>query len=159
MSDTDIDEDQTKPTKSKKGLLVGVVGAALLGGGAYYAVNSGMVLAPAQEVAEEKPIIEETKMATFLPLTPILVSLGTGSANQLRFHAELEVEPTKYEAVENLMPRILDVLNGYLRAVDIGELKDPAALTKLRAQMLRRVQLVTGGGHVRDLLITEFVLT
>ncbi|WP_298295561.1 flagellar basal body-associated FliL family protein [uncultured Litoreibacter sp.] len=159
MSDTDIDEDQTKPAKSKKGLLVGVVGAALLGGGAYYAVNSGMVLAPAQEVAEEKPIIEETKMATFLPLTPILVSLGTGSANQLRFHAELEVEPTKYEAVENLMPRILDVLNGYLRAVDIGELKDPAALTKLRAQMLRRVQLVTGGGHVRDLLITEFVLT
>ncbi|WP_299194027.1 flagellar basal body-associated FliL family protein [uncultured Litoreibacter sp.] len=159
MSDTDIDEDQTKPAKSKKGLLVGVVGAALLGGGAYYAVNSGMVLAPAQEVAEEKPIIEETEMATFLPLTPILVSLGTGSANQLRFHAELEVEPTKYEAVENLMPRILDVLNGYLRAVDIGELKDPAALIKLRAQMLRRVQLVTGGGHVRDLLITEFVLT
>ena len=31
-------------------------------------------------------------------------------------------------------------------------------LVRLRAQMLRRVQMVTGEGRVRDLLITEFVL-
>ena len=34
-----------------------------------------------------------------------------------------------------------------------------AALTRLRAQMLRRVQIVTGPDNVNDLLIMEFVLT
>ena len=57
-----------------------------------------------------------------------------------------------------LMPRILDVLNGYLRAVEVSQLDDPTALIRLRAQMLRRVQIVTGEGRVRDLLVTEFVL-
>jgi flagellar FliL protein len=31
-------------------------------------------------------------------------------------------------------------------------------MARLRAQMLRRIQVVTGEGRVRDLLITEFVL-
>ena len=57
-----------------------------------------------------------------------------------------------------LLPRILDVLNGYLRAVETADLENPSALVKLRAQMLRRVQIVTGEGRVRDLLVTEFVL-
>jgi flagellar FliL protein len=56
------------------------------------------------------------------------------------------------------MPRVLDVLNSYLRAVEVAELEDPAALVTLRAQMLRRIQLVTGPDRVRDVLITEFVL-
>ena len=56
------------------------------------------------------------------------------------------------------MPRVLDVLNTYLRAVEVRDLEEPSSLVKLRAQMLRRVQVVTGEGKVRDLLITEFVL-
>jgi flagellar FliL protein len=56
------------------------------------------------------------------------------------------------------MPRVIDVLNGYLRAVEPGDFDDPAILGRLRAQMLRRVQIVTGTERVRDLLIMEFVL-
>jgi flagellar FliL protein len=67
--------------------------------------------------------------------------------------------PSAYAGeVAMLKPRILDVLNGYLRAVDPAELEDPAALVRLRAQMLRRIQIVTGEGRVRDLLVTEFVM-
>ena len=50
------------------------------------------------------------------------------------------------------------MLNSYLRAVSINELEDPSSLIRLRAQMLRRIQIVTGEGQVRDLLVTEFVL-
>lgn len=50
------------------------------------------------------------------------------------------------------------MLNGYLRAVETSELEQRAALVRMRAQMLRRVQVVTGEGRVRDLLIMEFVL-
>ena len=66
--------------------------------------------------------------------------------------------PSYEDEVTKLTPRVLDVLNSYLRAVDIAVLSDPPALIKLRAQMLRRIQLVTGEGRVRDLLILEFVL-
>ena len=56
------------------------------------------------------------------------------------------------------MPRINDVLNVYLRAVDERDFEVPRAMVRLRAQMLRRVQLVTPPGAVRDVLIQEFVL-
>ncbi len=159
MSDAEAPEEAPEPKKGKKGLLIGLVLALLLGGGSFYAVFSGMVLAPAEEMADAKPQLEETKKATFVPLDPIVVSLGRTSAYQLRFSAELEVEPTKKDDVANLKPRILDVLNGYLRAVEVQDLQDPAALVWLRVQMLRRIELVTGKGHVKDLLITEFVFT
>ena len=45
-----------------------------------------------------------------------------------------------------------------VRAIDVAEIEDPGALVKMRAQMLRRVQIVSGEGRVRDLLVTEFVL-
>ena len=43
------------------------------------------------------------------------------------------------------------------RAVDLPEVEEPAALTRLRAQMLRGIQLVAGPDRVRDLLIMEFL--
>jgi len=72
--------------------------------------------------------------------------------------AQLEVGPAFSGEVTHLMPRILDILNGYLRAIEVAELENPAALVRIRAQLLRRIQIVTGEGRVRDLLITEFVL-
>ena len=60
--------------------------------------------------------------------------------------------------MEELLPRVTDVLNGYLRAVSVEKLEEPTALIMLRAQMLRRIQIITGEGRVRDLLIMEFVL-
>ena len=80
-------------------------------------------------------------------------------ADSLRFSAQLEVAPEATPEVAALKPRIIDVLQDFLRAVDEDELEDPAALGLLRAQMLRRIQTVVGAGKVRDLLIIEFILT
>jgi len=155
--------DEAPPKKSKKGLLIGAVAALLCGGGAFYAVNSGMILGAAEvedaHADDHAPMLEDTTLAGFVPIDPLVVSLGGQSQHQLRFNAQLEVAPEKQADVENLMPRILDVLNGYLRAVDVADLQSPTALVKLRVQMLRRIQLVTGDGHVKDLLIMEFVFT
>lgn len=150
---------------TKKGgfvpVLMGVLLALALGGGAFYAVYSGMLLAPEHDQSGK---VDEAAPATagqavFVPIDPIVVSLGSpGRGRHLRFRAELDVEPGAQDTIVGLMPRILDVLNGYLRAVPVEELERPAALVLLRAQMLRRVQLVVGDGLVRDLLVTEFVL-
>ncbi|MDP3262496.1 MAG: flagellar basal body-associated FliL family protein [Tabrizicola sp.] len=149
--------DLPKPRR-KRGLLIGVLSAVVLGAGGFYATWSGMILGGAEQHAEvsgPEPLIG----IAFVPLETMVVSLGPDAASShLRFSAQVEVVDSAVADVTLLSPRILDVLNSYLRAIDPAAIEDPSAMAKLRAQMLRRIQIVTGEGRVRDLLITEFVL-
>lgn len=146
-----------QPRRSRLPLLIGLVLALLSGGGGFYAVYSGLLFGPLLGGGHRVP--PALADSGFVPLQPLLVSLGDpAQGRHLRFAATLEV-PHGYESdVERLMPRLLDVLNGYLRAIAPEEFSAPGALIRLRAQMLRRMQIVAGEGRVRDLLVTEFVL-
>lgn len=156
MADATLAAAAAPKKRKPMALILGVVAAAILGGGAFYATYSGIVLGPPEKVTPEQ---EKLSGIAFVPLEPLVISLGENGRNQhLRFAAHLEVAKAYADEVQMLQPRILDVLNGYLRAVDLKDLEDPTALIRLRAQMLRRLQIVTGEGRVRDLLITEFVL-
>ena len=159
------DETEPEPTEEKKkggkkGLIIGLLGALLLGGGGFYATYAGMILGPAAAPSNhgesDLPPLPEI---AFIALDPMVISLGSAASSKfLRFSAQLDVDPASEEAVQTMLPRIVDVLNTYLRAVSEDELGKPAALERLRAQMLRRIQVVTEQGQVKDLLITEFVL-
>jgi len=149
--------------KGGKGMIVGLGLAVVLGGGGFFAAYSGMVpgLGGGGEQAAEEPkeIMVATVVAEFVAIDRMVISLGSANKSKhLTFGAALEVEPEYKEEVILLKPRILDVLNTYLRAVELRDIENPAAMTRLRAQMLRRVNIVTGEGRVNDLLITEFVL-
>ncbi len=160
MAKPEVTEQEGQPKRSKKPLLIGLVLAVLFAGGGFYAVWSGMILGPAEytEEMEEEPMQPLPDVA-FVPVQPLVVNIGTGaSARHLRFYAQLEVRRDAEEEVIQMLPRVVDVFNSYLRAVEVGELEHKAALVRLRAQMLRRVQIVTGEGRVRDLLIMEFVM-
>jgi flagellar protein FliL len=152
---------EAAPKKKSKGpILVGVLLALLLGGGGFYATYSGLILGEGktEEHADDHGAPSLPDIA-FVPVEPVVISLGPAStAGHLRMTSQLEVDKPFAAEVTLLMPRILDVLNGYLRAVEVSQLEDPTAFVRLRAQMLRRIQTVTGEGRVRDLLITEFVL-
>lgn len=160
-----VDEENPsggEPKKgSKKPMIIGLILALLLGGGGFFAVYSGMILAPPvaqEEIAED--MAAPLPDVAFVEVDPLIINLGRGATGQhLRFRAQVEVGPDYAAEVATLMPRIVDVLNAYLRAVDMRDLEDPAALIRLRSQMLRRVQVVAGEGRVRDLLIMEFVLS
>jgi len=174
MSDADIKNgEEEAPKKGKKGLLIGIIGALVLGGGGFYATYSGMILGPKTDSGHESAsddghgassdggsgaMVASSDVA-FIALEPLIITLGKyATSRHLRFRAHLEVYPAATADVEHLTPRILDVLNTYLRAISETELEDPASMNRLRAQMLRRVQVVVGEGKVKDLLITEFVL-
>jgi len=167
MADSDETAEQPAGKSGKMGLILGVVGALAAGGGGFFAVSQGLILAPpaaetetAPEDTAESPEAEPLPDVAFVPLEPIMVSLQPGGgATHLRFRAELEVPGDGAAAVTELMPRVIDVLNGYLRAVEPSILSAPDALTRLRAQMLRRVRMVVGEDRVNDLLVMEFVLT
>ncbi len=159
-AEAEAPQDAEPPKKkSKKPLLIGVVLALVLGGGGFYATFSGMLFGPTAEESADAEKPDPLPDIAFVPIEPVVISLGPDSTSRhLKFTAQLEVAKSYSEEVLLLMPRILDVLNGYLRAVEVTDLEDPSAMAKLRAQMLRRVQIVTGEGRVRDLLVTEFVL-
>lgn len=159
MSDTDAESEEPKK-KSKLTLMLGLVLALVGGGGGFYAAYFGLL--PMGRGADESASVEPASPVgdiSFVPLETMVISLGPKTGNKhLKFAAQLEVSSAEEAAVTKLKPRVLDVLNGYLRAVEFSDLENPSALIKLRSQMLRRVQIVTGDGRVRDLLITEFVL-
>jgi len=162
MSDAADTPADAVPKRSRRPMLVGLLLMLLLGGGGFYAVYAGLILGGHATRGDTSPEAEGGEPITgiaFVPIPPLTVSLGAeAGARYLHFTAQVEVGKPAEEEVTMLMPRIVDVLNSYLRAVETRELSDPTALVRLRSQMLRRVQLVTGDGKVRDLLISEFVI-
>ncbi len=181
-----MSEAAPAPKGKPKSLLIGLALGLLLGGAGFGAVYTGKfdpvallggkerdkehAAVPAEDAdAESHAVVAESGggrggyeaegLGNFLPLDPITVSLAPDqSARHLRLTAQIETAPGAFETVAALKPRILYALNSYLRAVDVAELESPAAMPRLRAQMLRRVRLVGGGEAVRDILITEFIL-
>ena len=165
----DVTADEVEPDKKggKLPLIIGLVLGLVGAGAGFYATTSGLIPIGAKaDAQEDKVMADDTGDSPaalpdieYVDLTPIMITLsGDDAVSQLRFHAQLEVEAKYFSDVEKIRPRILDVLNGYLRALELSDLRDPLALTRLRGQMLRRIGIVAGKGRVRDLLVIEFVL-
>lgn len=160
MADEETPPEEEPKKKSKLPLMIGLVLALAGGGGGFFAVYSGMLFgAESHEKEAKTEALEQLPDIAFVEVDPLTVSLlDNGRDRFLRFRAQLETSGQYQADVEKLLPRITDVLNSYLRAVELDDLKNASALVRLRGQMLRRVQLVVGDGRVNDLLIMEFVL-
>ena len=161
MTDAAAEAPPEAKKTSKMPLIMGLVAALAGGGGGFYAAFSGMILAPEStgkevETTDQPNAIPDIE---FVQVEPMTISISPAAqGRQLRFRAQLEVPSPYTPDVEKLLPRVVDVMNGYLRAVELRDIESAAALTRLRAQLLRRVQIVVGPGRVNDLLIMEFVL-
>ena len=164
MTATDAAAPPSRSGGSRLPLILGLLLAILGGAGGFWSVRSGLLGQAGEPVqgarahGEEGEPLSMLEPAGFVPLPALVVNLPGGGDRLLRFAGQLEVAPEHAEEVTTLIPRVVDVLNGYLRAVTPAEMQDPAALLRLRAQMLRRVQVVAGGDRVRDLLVMEFVV-
>lgn len=144
---------------SKLPLVLGIVLLLGGGGGGFMAVKTGLIGGAHEAETTHPEELASLPDLAFVALDPLVISLPNGGPNRyLKFSAQLEVVPAHMAEVAAIKPRVVDVLNGYLRAVETADLEDPTALMRLRSQMLRRVQVVAGEGRVTDLLIMEFVL-
>ena len=166
MSDKEKAENapEKKPS-AVKGLVFSLVSAVLMGG-----VAAGVIFMMPAEKAECTALVEnkqdEPKKITksyqdmaFVNLEPLVVTLGpTATSEYLKISVSLETTKDNAKKIEHLKPKFRDVLNTYLRAVNENDLVDPTAMTRLRAQLLRRLQLVAPSEAVSDVLITDFVL-
>lgn len=162
MSETETTDEPPKK-KSKLPLIIGVLLALLGGGGGFYAVQSGLLFGSEETHSEE--IVKASELGplpdvAFVPVDPIVVSLyAADGPKHLKFSAQLEVPTSEKSNVEALMPRVVDIFNGYLRAIEVADLEDPTAMIRFRIHLLRRAQLVVGDERVKNLLIMEFILS
>ncbi|MBI6628917.1 flagellar basal body-associated FliL family protein [Pontibaca salina] len=157
MTDAATEAPAKRSKNRKRGLALTLLLSAIGAAAGYYGVSSGVI--PITALSNQRPFAAKATDIAFVEIDPIMISFSGGqSIRQLRFRAQLEVDPAVIRKVQSLLPRVIDVLNGYLRALQLADLTDPLALTRLRGQMLRRVQVVVGRENVRDLLIMEFVL-
>lgn len=161
-NDEEIEEDVPKKG-GRLGLIVGLVLGLIAGGGSFFAVYSGMLPfgssgEHSEAQSEERPV-KELPNVSYLALEPIVTAIRASEKYRvLRFSGQLQIPPSFANEAEILKPRIVDVMNTYLNALEAKQFEDPIAMIKLRAQLLRRIQIVTGKENVQDLLIREFVL-
>lgn len=160
----DEEPGESQRKGSRIPLILGLFLAAAGGGGGYYATSSGLIFASSDShSAKSAASGSETSMFSdiaFVEVDPITVSMRSGgSSRHLRFRAQLEVKKSAEADVRILLPRVVDVLNSYLSAIELADIEDASALARVRSQMLRRVQVVLGDARVNDLLIMEFVVT
>lgn len=161
MADPTAPETEEPKKRSGKGLLIAAVLSLVLGVGAFFVTYTGVVqgllgLGAADHATAHDGLIDPD--VGFVAVEPIAISYAGPPARQFRIALQLEVPHDSEKEVQKLMPRVLNVLNGFLRAVDPDSLSDRAAWYDLRLKMLYRVRMVLGESLVRDLLITEFVM-
>ena len=91
MSDT-ADSSQAAPARSRlRPVLLGALGAALLGAGGFYATFSGIVALPARTDGAAAASADGADVA-FIALEDVTVSLGPDArASHLRFSGHVEV--------------------------------------------------------------------
>ena len=149
------------PTKKRGGMkLVIIIALALAGIGAGAGYMGVIKMPGAHDVpADAEANMSDVSKTVFVELPRVIVPLGDQAAAK-HLAASFVVETTKEHAerIDKLKPRLMDMLNTYLRAVDEQELTDPSRFRQLQAQMLRRAKLIAGETAVKNLLIQEFIL-
>ncbi len=155
-----------KPKKSS-GLIGQIVLATVLGTVAFGTVfllpepAVEMPVCPSVVMQTKEPEIETPSIdeISFVELDPLLVSLGKDlQGSHLKIGITLEAGLGYDGDVTKAQPKLRDAFTAYLRAVDISELEDPAAIIRLRSQLLRRAEVVLGPEVVHGVLITDFIV-
>jgi len=177
MADEAIGEDlgdeleiESKPKgglSGKKLVLFVLLPVLLLGGGgagAYFLGFLDPLLGVEEHLAEgedaEAPGTSASS-AFFYDLPEMLVNLQSNGrkASYLKISIALElVEEESVQAVESVVPRIVDNFQVYLRGLRIEDLEGSAGLQRLREELLLRVNTAAKGEHVSDVLFKEMLI-
>ena len=115
-----------------------------------------------QEQEEEEfatPIISQG--AVFYDLPELLVNLNTGGRKSTFLKIRISLELSNADDVtriEQMMPRIIDNFQVYLRELRVEDLKGSAGMYRLREELLTRVSAAVSPAEVNDVLFKEMLV-
>ena len=151
---------QKKRLSGKKLALFALPVILLLGGaGAFFFLMGGEEEPVEGEVAEEKPA--EPVHLVYYDLPQMLVNLNTTGrrVNFLKIIVSLELaEESDIQHLEQVLPRIVDNFQVYLRELRIEDLKGSAGIYRLREELLLRVNAAVYPAEVQDVLFKEMLI-
>ena len=97
----------------------------------------------------------------FVDLPDVLVNLNSDSKRmrflKLRLAVEVSTQPVA-DTVVQLTPRIMDSFQLYLRGLSVDDLAGPAALYRLKQEMLARINLALDPSRIDDVLFKEMLV-
>lgn len=165
MVETNVQTAPPVPTRSanRPPLVMATVAALSLGAAGYMAVGHGLV--PGLPGAFPRDAAHPTGTSpaptfVFMALEPFMLSLPrTDPVRQLRLELQIEVPAAAQDTIRAVTPRLQDTMTSYLRSIDLSDIEDPDTLLRMRMQLLRRLQVAAGDGLIRDLLITQFLIS
>ena len=133
----------------------------VLGGGAAGVYFSGILGGgekAAQEAAKEP---EPARTAIFFDVPDIIVNLNTNGKRTSFLKLKVALELSKADdqkVIEEVLPRIIDNFQIYLREMRPEDLRGSAGLYRLREDLLARAQTAAQPAIVRDVLFKEMLI-
>ncbi|HEX2529622.1 MAG TPA: flagellar basal body-associated FliL family protein [Geminicoccus sp.] len=117
--------------------------------------------APAGEDGHALPSGPVGPKVIFVDLPDVLVNLSSDSKRmrflKLRLAVEVSAQPVA-DTVVQLTPRIMDSFQLYLRGLTVDDLSGPAALHRLKQEMLARINLALEPSRIDDVLFKEMLV-
>ena len=104
---------------------------------------------------------KEVPVAVFYDLPEILVNLNSTGRKQnfLKIRVSLELDnATNVPKIEQVMPRVIDTFQVYLRELRIEDLQGSAGMLRLREELLTRVNAAVKPVKVNDVLFKEMLV-
>lgn len=163
----DVSEAPSKGLPIKKILII-VLPVLLLGGagaGVYFSGLLDKLFAKKDEHAAPEaappPPPKAVQAASFMDLPEMLVNLQTTGRKQafLKLRVALELEAvTDQPRVEQMLPRIIDNFQVYLRELRVEDLQGASGMHLLREELLTRVNAAVKPVKVNDVLFKEMLV-
>lgn len=113
-----------------------------------------------EHAAPAPPQPQETR-AFFFEVPDLIVNLNTNGRKStfLKIKIALELEgPQDTDRINEVLPRIVDNFQVYLRELRVDDLNGSAGMYRLREELLRRVNLAARPVRVRDVLFKEMLV-
>lgn len=98
--------------------------------------------------------------AYFLEIPNMLVNLNAdGETRYLRLSVQLELgKPGDVQAIEAVMPRVVDQFQTYLRELRVRDLRGSQGIYRLQMELLARVNAAAYPIEVKDVLFQEILI-
>ena len=142
-------------------LLLAGAGAGVYFSGLLDKLTGKKADAPAAETAAAPPPPKAVQAASFMDLPEMLVNLQTTGRKQafLKLRVALELEAvTDQPRVEQMLPRIIDNFQIYLRELRVEDLQGASGMHLLREELLTRVNAAVKPVKVNDVLFKEMLV-
>ena len=160
--DSAAEGDAPKPKGKKKLVLIaGVVVALLVVVGGLGAMGMLPFLHHAPPPKKNAQVASVSHEPVFIDLPEMVVNLDAGPRREVFAKVQCRVEADSSAdgaLVTPAIPRIIDMLQTYLRAMRPEELKSGAGLYRLKEAFLARATIVVPAARLDDILFQELII-